>query len=501
MIMKYLLITIIAFSNAKAEIKFGLLNGIIELTAENHIFDEILWKYQDDKIVEYEKKGKPRYYGEYAERTSLYQENGTLIIKKLRYQDSGHYKAELLTGAKLNELIYNVQVIGPVTQASVTCNASDTTAILQCTGETSPYTEYRWEGSKMQLLSPRMLLINTEDCQDTEYICIVSNPLSEKRSEPFPAKKCFKQCSSNAAMIAGGIVGMLLISLVFGIFGFLLCKILKKGRPRYQNVLTREITEIPNNLEESTIIIQGDQEEKKVENVHYEKGHVLKKAEFFDKRNQDDAKPKINEAQEDLEEADTDTGGSANITQKDQEERIQVTQDEKDEKTELTQGDMEEETAENTQHEKGHVLKKAEFFDKWNQDDSKTKINEAQEDLKEADTDTGGSANITQKDKEERTQVRQDEKDEKTELTQGDIEEKTVANAQHGKGQVLKKAEFFDKWNQEDSKPKINEAQEDLEEADTDTGESANITQKDQEERTQVRQDEKDENKELTANL
>ncbi|XP_069035301.1 hepatic and glial cell adhesion molecule-like isoform X2 [Lepisosteus oculatus] len=458
MIMKYLLITIIAFSNAKAEIKFGLLNGIIELTAENHIFDEILWKYQDDKIVEYEKKGKPRYYGEYAERTSLYQENGTLIIKKLRYQDSGHYKAELLTGAKLNELIYNVQVIGPVTQASVTCNASDTTAILQCTGETSPYTEYRWEGSKMQLLSPRMLLINTEDCQDTEYICIVSNPLSEKRSEPFPAKKCFKQCSSNAAMIAGGIVGMLLISLVFGIFGFLLCKILKKG-------------------------------------------HVLKKAEFFDKRNQDDAKPKINEAQEDLEEADTDTGGSANITQKDQEERIQVTQDEKDEKTELTQGDMEEETAENTQHEKGHVLKKAEFFDKWNQDDSKTKINEAQEDLKEADTDTGGSANITQKDKEERTQVRQDEKDEKTELTQGDIEEKTVANAQHGKGQVLKKAEFFDKWNQEDSKPKINEAQEDLEEADTDTGESANITQKDQEERTQVRQDEKDENKELTANL
>ncbi|XP_066563698.1 SLAM family member 5 [Amia ocellicauda] len=209
-------ILLFAFTNITAgqNVIYGLLNAEITLKPISSGFlEEIIWKHNMDKVAEYDQDQQILYFAEYNGRTTLDIKNGYLTIKDLTKKDSGKYSINVQISGKLQTLqSYNLIILEHVPKPTVTCKADDLNATLRCLAQTSYNTQYRWEGPQNQELSGSELPIKREGSQHSEYTCIVSNPVSESRSEVFHAEHCFPS-GTNSVPIIVGIV--LLISLLF----------------------------------------------------------------------------------------------------------------------------------------------------------------------------------------------------------------------------------------------------------------------------------------------
>ncbi|KPP56925.1 hypothetical protein Z043_125410 [Scleropages formosus] len=88
-------------------------NGEVTLTpAVNGTFEEILWKWNGDKAVEFAPDEGLTEYWKFKGRTTLNTQTGELTIRNLQKTDSGRYKAEVLVGGTLQYSVFDVTVLG-----------------------------------------------------------------------------------------------------------------------------------------------------------------------------------------------------------------------------------------------------------------------------------------------------------------------------------------------------------------------------------------------------
>uniref|UniRef100_A0A8C9TDX8 Immunoglobulin domain-containing protein n=1 Tax=Scleropages formosus TaxID=113540 RepID=A0A8C9TDX8_SCLFO len=180
---------------------FSRRNGEVTLTpAVNGTFEEILWKWNGDKAVEFAPDEGLTEYWKFKGRTTLNTQTGELTIRNLQKTDSGRYKAEVLVGGTLQYSVFDVTVLDAVTRPTVQCEQRDSVGILRCHSE-GEMGQYRWEGPNDFLMSwteqPIGLEISRDQSSDSAYTCVVKNPVSEKSSEAFLAERCFKELRLN----------------------------------------------------------------------------------------------------------------------------------------------------------------------------------------------------------------------------------------------------------------------------------------------------------------
>ncbi|XP_029113767.1 uncharacterized protein LOC108926879 isoform X5 [Scleropages formosus] len=194
----YILIIVADFTFG---VTYSRLNGDVTLApAVRDTFEEILWKHNNDKVIELVRGQGIREFGKLRGRTTLNQETGELRVRNLEKRHSGRYTAEVLVEKRLQYFTFNVTVIDAVTRPTVQCEQRDSVGILRCHSE-GEMGQYRWEGPNDFLMSwteqPIGLEISRDQSSDSAYTCVVKNPVSEKSSEAFLAERCFKELRLN----------------------------------------------------------------------------------------------------------------------------------------------------------------------------------------------------------------------------------------------------------------------------------------------------------------
>ncbi|KAK2906004.1 hypothetical protein Q8A73_009947 [Channa argus] len=171
--------------------------------------DEILWKHNGNKVVEYD--GKQQYvYGSYKERVVLDWSSAQLEIQDLTYEDSGEYVLEVFKSTNLRQIIYKVEVIDNVAKPTISCQMNESSssnthgneATLNCFVESrQPLSllKFEWIIDGNIQPGPKLAITLGGAHDNEEYKCRVSNPLSSEMAT-FTTKDCYAD-KPNVAVI------------------------------------------------------------------------------------------------------------------------------------------------------------------------------------------------------------------------------------------------------------------------------------------------------------
>ncbi|XP_036401483.1 lymphocyte function-associated antigen 3-like [Megalops cyprinoides] len=210
-------------SGEAASVLYGKVDGTITLRpAIDGQWDEILWKHNGNKVVEFDQKNLNE-FGQFKGRTALDVTRGDLTIKNLIENDSGDYKAELQIAGHLKYYHKAVKVIDVLKSPTVTCQANGTMVTLLCAGDLSPVTQYSWEGPEAQNQSGPELRLQRKESSDSVYTCVLSNPVSQS-SEKFNIQSCFPagdEEDDSVPVVAIVVCLLLLLLLLLLILGLL----------------------------------------------------------------------------------------------------------------------------------------------------------------------------------------------------------------------------------------------------------------------------------------
>ncbi|XP_064800289.1 mucin-12-like isoform X8 [Oncorhynchus masou masou] len=192
---KVILLLVYFLVEVTGEQQYGGLGREITLTPKvSGQPEDILWKHNGNKVVEFDRSQNVE-YGRYKGRTILDWDSGALTIKGLTDADSGPYELEAVVRGKLQYSQHKVGVIDDVAQPSATCVVDTTTPenmdrTLLCSADLQPLTQFIWrspEGSESP--GPELFIPGGEN-QESIYTCVVKNPVSEKSAE-FTLKDCY----------------------------------------------------------------------------------------------------------------------------------------------------------------------------------------------------------------------------------------------------------------------------------------------------------------------
>ncbi|XP_040912613.1 lymphocyte function-associated antigen 3 isoform X1 [Toxotes jaculatrix] len=196
--------------------------------------DDILWKHNGSKVVEFNGK-EETVYGFYQGRVTLDWINAELNMTDLRYEDSGEYELETYKNKELRTRYYKLEVIDKVTNPTISCDMTDgksdehgTKATLMCSANpTRPQSlmKLEWVGNVQS--GPNLTITLEGEDDDKKYTCRVSNPLTSATAT-FIAKDCYSGGSSTAALaVSLSIIILIALALVVG--GILFCKKTRKA--------------------------------------------------------------------------------------------------------------------------------------------------------------------------------------------------------------------------------------------------------------------------------
>uniref|UniRef100_A0A4W5RNZ5 Ig-like domain-containing protein n=1 Tax=Hucho hucho TaxID=62062 RepID=A0A4W5RNZ5_9TELE len=208
------------------EQQYGGLGGEITLTPKVYGQPEdILWKHNGNKVVEFDGSQNVE-YGRYKDRTILVWDSGALTIKGLTDADSGPYELEAVVKGKLQYSQHEVGVIDDVAQPSVTCVVNNTTPenmdrTLLCSADLQPLTQFIWRSPGGSESPGTELFIPGGENQESVYTCVVKNPVSERTAE-FTLNDCYTEKGSSTVLVVclSLFVILLLIVLVGGILNW-----------------------------------------------------------------------------------------------------------------------------------------------------------------------------------------------------------------------------------------------------------------------------------------
>ncbi|KAL0963624.1 hypothetical protein UPYG_G00308750 [Umbra pygmaea] len=218
---------------------YGGLGGEITMTTNiNGLPDDILWKHNTNKVVEFDGTENVE-YGSYKGRTVLDWHTGALTIKDLTEEDSGPYVLETTINGNLQYSYYKVEVMNAVAQPSVTCEINHNGTTLLCSADLQPLTQFTWRSPDGPERPGSELFIPESENQPSVYTCVVRNPVSEETAE-FNLKDCHTEKSSPGPL---EVILLILLIILLCIGGVLIyCFYRWKKRKSNQEIL-REVPE------------------------------------------------------------------------------------------------------------------------------------------------------------------------------------------------------------------------------------------------------------------
>ncbi|KAI1899720.1 hypothetical protein AGOR_G00064670 [Albula goreensis] len=225
------------------EKKYGLVGKEVSLIPEvSGQLQRIVWKFGDNKAVEWEKDELIDSYREFKNRTSLDVKSGIMTIKTLTKDLEGLYSAEINGYPPTKK--FSVIVLYPVSKPNTNHTCSESMCTLSCVGEDTTEGRYEWIKGEKEVVSGNSQLIVQKNNMtvDVAYTCNYSNPLTFELADPvvpFPPE------SSPVGPILGGIFGILcLIALVFVVYKFKLLNFLRStGKTTPGNDLEENVAE------------------------------------------------------------------------------------------------------------------------------------------------------------------------------------------------------------------------------------------------------------------
>uniref|UniRef100_A0A3B1JHE3 Ig-like domain-containing protein n=1 Tax=Astyanax mexicanus TaxID=7994 RepID=A0A3B1JHE3_ASTMX len=148
-------------------------------------FESVLWKFNNDKVVEYE-DGKVRWF-QFKDQGRFDEKTGVLTLNGLSKKQSGSYESEILVNA--------------VSEPKVNCikDNEGTVTSLECFLEPEvDEATFTWTGPGDKKNTGQTLQITEEMRKDNNalFFCTAKNPVSEMETEIF-----LKACVSDNALL------------------------------------------------------------------------------------------------------------------------------------------------------------------------------------------------------------------------------------------------------------------------------------------------------------
>ncbi|XP_030614141.1 chromogranin-A-like isoform X2 [Archocentrus centrarchus] len=201
--------------------------------------DEILWKHNGNKVVEFNGNEETVYHP-FEKRATLDWHAAVLEIKQLRHDDSGKYELDVLTNKGLSRFHFELEVIDRVAKPSISCkmnngsSGSDKSvneATLMCSADSSESQSlmFEWSPRGKIHLGPILKILVGKEYDDEVYSCTVSNRLS-KEMATFTAKECY--LVNRSAGLSDGVsatIGLIVVLCVLGALGVVYCKLKHKA--------------------------------------------------------------------------------------------------------------------------------------------------------------------------------------------------------------------------------------------------------------------------------
>ncbi|XP_062397548.1 uncharacterized protein LOC134087807 isoform X2 [Sardina pilchardus] len=176
-----------------SNVLFAQTNGNITLkTSITQGIQEILWKFQGNKVADWDELSGVTDYLQFKRRTYLVRETGDLTIFSLKSEDSGSYEGELIINGNIHTVKHDLSIIDPGSKSNIICKIiDDDNAILLCQAE-GPHLSYSWSGPGLNTgfngqIGPNVSRVENAN---SDYSCVVKNPVSEMTVH-FKAADCF----------------------------------------------------------------------------------------------------------------------------------------------------------------------------------------------------------------------------------------------------------------------------------------------------------------------
>ncbi|KAM9851231.1 uncharacterized protein ACBR49_006531 [Aulostomus maculatus] len=171
--------------------------------------DELLWKHNGNKVVDFNGR-EEEVYGSFENRVTLHWTSAELKIVDLRYEDRGEYELEAFMNKRLHRSSHHLEVIDKVPQPSIACemnnngrgNTSGVQATLVCSAESKhpQFLKFMWRSGGVEQPGPNLTISLGGQHEEEEYSCEVSNPLS-RGDATFNAKDCYPGFSSGTVAL------------------------------------------------------------------------------------------------------------------------------------------------------------------------------------------------------------------------------------------------------------------------------------------------------------
>ncbi|XP_022596234.1 neurofilament medium polypeptide-like isoform X8 [Seriola dumerili] len=193
--------------------------------------DNILWKHNGNKVVEFDGM-EEEVYSQFQNRVTLDWISAELYLTDVRYDDSGDYELEIFINKELKKIHYKLEVIGKVSKPTVSCdmnngspNTNGAQATLTCSAGPQSLMSYEWDSQGMIMQpGPKLTISLGDEHDDKMYTCTVRNPLTNETTT-FRAKDCYAEESSSVALP----VGLSCAFLVLLLCGVIFCKLTRKA--------------------------------------------------------------------------------------------------------------------------------------------------------------------------------------------------------------------------------------------------------------------------------
>ncbi|XP_056284429.1 uncharacterized protein LOC130202719 isoform X2 [Pseudoliparis swirei] len=196
--------------------------------------DRILWKYNGNKVVEFNGK-EQKEFSPYENRITLDWVSAELDISDLRFEDSGNYELEVHINKALHRSFHKLEVIDLVPKPTISCEvidggSSNVSGELLCSAEPrrpQAVVTFEWRTRGDVRPGPRLHISLGDAYDDEVYRCNVSNLLSSEEAT-FPAKDCYPDESSSVILTVCLVVASLLACLLVCL-AVLYCKLRRKA--------------------------------------------------------------------------------------------------------------------------------------------------------------------------------------------------------------------------------------------------------------------------------